>query len=215
VRPLLVGGLVAIAVGVLGIAGTGIAMNATGYNHIGTWSGMTRGDPGQMMGQMMSGTAPEYVGQAQARSLGEQIPTGATINKAHNRLILHGQNVHLVVLASPEGGPDMAFRIAGLTNPVVAVPTGAAVTVQFINGDTDTSHGWELANRQESFAYMPMMGSSLALPGSSAMPLGIPSKDGWPAETISFSVNSPGTYTYLCPVPGHAQKGMHGEFLVG
>ena len=29
--------------------------------------------------------------------------------------------------------------------------------------------------------------------------------------TVSLS---PGTYYYLCPVPGHVQQGMHGTFQV-
>jgi len=24
----------------------------------------------------------------------------------------------------------------------------------------------------------------------------------------------PGTYQYICPMPGHAQMGMHGAFIV-
>jgi hypothetical protein len=31
---------------------------------------------------------------------------------------------------------------------------------------------------------------------------------------LSFTVGVPGTYRYLCPVPGHAQKGMTGTFTV-
>ena len=108
----------------------------------------------------------------------------------------------------------MSFRIAGLINPTISVPRGAAIELEFINGDPDTSHGWELVRGAGSFAYMPMMGSEAAFPGSMGMPLGIPSARGWPAEILSFTAAEPGTYTYLCPVPGHAQKGMHGQFLV-
>ena len=32
--------------------------------------------------------------------------------------------------------------------------------------------------------------------------------------TLSFTAATPGTYYYLCPVPGHAQKGMTGQFTV-
>jgi nitrite reductase (NO-forming) len=34
------------------------------------------------------------------------------------------------------------------------------------------------------------------------------------AGTLTFTAASPGTYRYLCPVPGHAQKGMTGTFTV-
>lgn len=33
-------------------------------------------------------------------------------------------------------------------------------------------------------------------------------------HTGTFSATAPGTYQYLCPVPGHAQEGMAGTFAV-
>jgi uncharacterized cupredoxin-like copper-binding protein len=32
--------------------------------------------------------------------------------------------------------------------------------------------------------------------------------------TLSFTADRDGNFQYLCPVPGHAQKGMVGEFIV-
>jgi nitrite reductase (NO-forming) len=32
--------------------------------------------------------------------------------------------------------------------------------------------------------------------------------------TVTFTASQAGTYHYLCPVPGHAQKGMAGAFTV-
>jgi rusticyanin len=171
-------------------------------------------DPGKMMGPMMAGAAPQYVPQEQARALGDQVPPGAMVDGTSNRITFQTADVHLKVLGSPEVGREMTFRIAGLSNPSITVPRGAKVDVEFINGDPDTSHAWELVRGQGRFAYMPMMGNEAAFPGSMGMPLGIPSSPGWSAETLSFTAAEPGTYTYLCPVPGHAQKGMHGQFLV-
>jgi nitrite reductase (NO-forming) len=34
------------------------------------------------------------------------------------------------------------------------------------------------------------------------------------AGTLSFTAGAPGAYRYLCPVPGHAQEGMAGAFIV-
>jgi nitrite reductase (NO-forming) len=34
------------------------------------------------------------------------------------------------------------------------------------------------------------------------------------AGTLTFTATTPGTYQYLCPVPGHAQQGMTGTFNV-
>ena len=32
--------------------------------------------------------------------------------------------------------------------------------------------------------------------------------------TLSFTATNAGTYEYLCPVPGHAEEGMAGSFVV-
>lgn len=51
-------------------------------------------------------------------------------------------------------------------------------------------------------------------PGSALWFLGNPAAAGMHAGTLTFTAGSPGTYRYLCPVPGHAQKGMTGTFTV-
>ena len=61
---------------------------------------------------------------------------------------------------------------------------------------------------------MPMMIAQPAFPGSALWFLGKPTTAGMHAGTLTFTAASPGTYRYLCPVPGHAQKGMTGTFTV-
>jgi nitrite reductase (NO-forming) len=51
-------------------------------------------------------------------------------------------------------------------------------------------------------------------PGSAVWFLGNPTSAGMHAAILSFTVGPPGTYRYLCPVPGHAQEGMTGTFIV-
>lgn len=215
-------GVAALAVGLLGLVGTGIAaavrtnmLSPTGRPAASS-SGMMGRDPGGMMGSMMSGAASDYLSAGQARQQGDQVPGGATADRSARRITFSSDSmdVRLTALASPPGAPDMTFRIAGMTDPTIMVPAGATVTIELVNGDADTSHGWMLIDGGGSFPYMPMMDDSPAFPGSLAMPLGEPSSQGWPAETVSFVASTPGTYSYICPVPGHAQKGMHGRLIV-
>jgi nitrite reductase (NO-forming) len=61
---------------------------------------------------------------------------------------------------------------------------------------------------------MPMMTSRPAFTGSALWFLGNPATAGMHAGTLTFTAATPGAYHYLCPVPGHAQKGMTGPFTV-
>jgi rusticyanin len=212
-RWLLIGGLLAIAVGTLGLTGTTVATSLGGHGSMMARATMGN-DPGRMMGQMMAGAASRYLSEERARSLADQVPEGASADRVAERLTFRTASVRLEVLGSPQGGPEMSFRIAGLINPTISVPRGATIELEFINGDPDTSHGWELVRGKGSFSYMPMMSSQPAFPGSLGMPLGIPSARGWPAESLSFTATEAGAYTYICPVAGHAARGMQGQFLV-
>ena len=50
--------------------------------------------------------------------------------------------------------------------------------------------------------------------GSALWFLGNPTTAGMHTGTLTFTAAMPGIYHYLCPVPGHAQKGMTGTFTV-
>jgi len=117
-------------------------------------------------------------------------------------------------MMGPAGGPDETFRIAGMVNPAVVVPAGAMVSIQVINADPDTAHGLVVTASSGQTSWMPMMTSRPAFTGSALWFLGNPTTAGMHAGTLTFTAATPGTYHYLCPVPGHAQKGMTGTFTV-
>jgi hypothetical protein len=52
-----------------------------------------------------------------------------------------------------------------------------------------------------------MMTSQPAFAGSALWFLGNPTAAGMHTATLAFTATTPGTYAYLCPVPGHAQEG--------
>jgi hypothetical protein len=101
----------------------------------------TSGDPGQVMGSLFANAPGARVSAAQAAQLGSQIPAGATLDRAANRITFTGTSVRLTVVASPAGGPDERFRIAGLTDPAIIVTAGAQVSIEVINADPGTAHG--------------------------------------------------------------------------
>jgi rusticyanin len=174
----------------------------------------TASDPGQVMGSLFASAPGPRVSAAQAAQLGSQVPAGATLDRAANRIIFTGTSVRLTVLASPADGPDETFRIAGLTDPAITVPAGAQVSIDVINADPDTAHGMVITAGGNTTSPMPMVTAHPAFPGSAVWFLGSPTPAGMHAATLSFTATTAGSYRYLCPVPGHAQEGMTGTFTV-
>jgi rusticyanin len=189
--------------------GTGLPGSMQGTGMMGTGA-----DPGKFMGQLWASAPGPRVSTGQAARLGSQIPAGARIDQAAKAITFSTATVRLVAVASPAGGPDETFRIAGLVNPAITVPAGAKVSIQVINADPDTAHGLVITTSQDISSPMPMMTSRPAFTGSAVWFLGNPTAAGMHTATLTFTATTPGTYHYLCPVPGHAQQGMTGTFTV-
>jgi rusticyanin len=171
-------------------------------------------DPGRIMGSLWAGAPGPRVSAAEAARLGSQAPAGAVVDRAANRITFTGASVHVTALASPSGGRDETFRIAGMTNPAIIVKAGAKVSIQIVNADPDTAHGLVITAGRASSSWMPMMTDRPAFAGSALWFLGNPTSAGMHVGTLTFTASTAGAYQYLCPVPGHAQKGMAGVFRV-
>ncbi len=171
-------------------------------------------DMGKFMGRLWANAPGPRVTPAQAAPLAGQVPAGARVNRAARTIVFTTGSVHLVAVASPAGGPDETFRIAGMVSPKVSVPAGARVSIEVVNADPDTAHGLVITSSQDQSSWMPMMTSRPAFSGSALWFLGNPTTAGMHAGTLTFTASTPGTYHYLCPVPGHAQKGMTGLFTI-
>jgi len=190
---------------------------APGWMRGGTLPGaMTggRADPGKIMGTLWADAPGPRVSPPQAARLGSLVPAGASIGRASHTITFTGADVRLTVVASPAGGPDETFRAAGLVNPAITVPAGARVSIRLINADPDTAHGLVVTASPARSSWMPMMTAAPAFGGSALWFLGNPTAAGMHAGTLTFTASTPGAYRYLCPVPGHAQQGMAGAFIV-
>jgi rusticyanin len=174
----------------------------------------TSADPGKVMGALFADAPGPRVSPAGAARLGGQVPAGATASRAQHKITFSGTSVRFTVLASPPGGKDETFRVAGMTNPAIVVKAGAHVSIEVINTDSGTAHGLVVTAGGAASSWMPMMTARPAFTGSALWFLGNPTSAGMHAGTLSFTASTPGTYRYLCAVPGHAQKGMSGTFIV-
>ena len=170
--------------------------------------------PAKIMGSLFADAPGPRVSPTQAAQLCNETPAGATIDRAANRITFASSSVDLAVLASPAGGPDETFRLAGMVNPTIVVPRGAHVSIEVVNADPDMAHGFVVTASGTSSSWMPMMTAAPAFFGSAVWYLGNPTTAGMHAGTVSFTAGEAGTYQYLCPVPGHAQKGMVGTLVV-
>jgi rusticyanin len=169
---------------------------------------------GKVMGSLFADAPGPRVSAAQAAALGSQVPAGAQVSKTGNTVTFTTSTVRLAIVASPAGGPDETFRAVGLVDPRIVVPARARVSIQVINADPDTAHGLVITAANAGASWMPMMTARPAFTGSALWFLGNPTSAGMHAGTLTFTATTPGTYHYLCPVPGHAQKGMAGTLAV-
>jgi len=174
----------------------------------------TSSDPGTIMGALFANAPGLRISPAQATRLGGQMSAGATVSRTQHKITFSGTSVRLTILASPAGGKDETFRIAGMTNPTIVVKTGTHVSIEVINADLSAAHGLVVTFSGATSSWMPMLTTQPAFPGSALWFLGNPTSAGMHAGTLSFTASTPGTYRYLCPVPRHAQKGMTATFIV-
>jgi uncharacterized cupredoxin-like copper-binding protein len=61
---------------------------------------------------------------------------------------------------------------------------------------------------------MPMTSSPPAFAAAAVWFLGDATAARAHTATVTFTATAAGNYQYLCPLPGHAQKGMAGAFIV-
>jgi rusticyanin len=170
-------------------------------------------DPGEVMGSLFADAPGPRVTSAHAAVLAHQIPAGATVDKSSNRITFTGGSVAYKVVASPAGADDR-FETAGLVNPTITVPAGTRVSVEFVNANTTSAHGLVISAAGASGSWMPMMSAHPAFAGTATWFLGDATNAGAHSTAIAFTASAAGTYRYLCPVPGHAQRGMAGTFIV-
>lgn len=222
-RPLVVGSIAILAAVLIAIAAafatnglsTGSAPAGRATGGVASGNGGNAGNAG-MMGGMSAGQGGRgVVTSVQVSALAIRAREQANVVPAANRISYHTANVLLVMVGAPPGRPGMFWQVDGaLVNPTVVVPAGSRISVQFVNGDPGQHHGFELTTGTPPFPRMAMRDGTVAAPGALIMPLPPPDGSRWYAAHASFTAPPPGTYHYICPVPGHAERGMWGTLVV-
>ena len=173
-----------------------------------------------MMGQGPGGYAAQTLDWNAARAMIQAGAQGATVDTAANTVTYSGSRVTMNVIAVQPDRPDTTFEIAGLVDPTVMIPRGATVTLNLVNMDygADMPHGVVITRFPPPYPYMamPMMGGGI---GYGIPPLTARSDENlqtasYAVGAMQFRASTPGTYYYVCQVPGHAQDGMYGKLVV-
>ena len=171
------------------------------------------GDPGQAMGRFWADAPGPRVDAAAAQLLAAALPARATVDAAANRISFSGRTVHIEVLASASTADD-TFEVAGLIDPTIAVPARSSVTLDLINADSSSAHGIVIGAGTAQTPLMPMMSDPPAFVRAALWFLGDATAAGMHQGSTTFTAATAGTYQYLCPLPGHALRGMTGVFVV-
>ena len=208
-------GIALVSIGLSGLVFTGFA-GPRGWSLPGSPArGAGTGAYAEMMGGAGATAGAALLNNGSLTTLIKRGTRGAAIDRKTNTVTYGGKSVTLVALASPHGKPNMTWEIDGLVNPTMVVRPGTHLRVDLVNMDWGYMHGFELTTTPPPYPYMAMMGISnnflvMPLPARTSRDLAKAryyERD----ETVALSA---GAYYYLCPVPGHAQRGMYGRLVV-
>lgn len=129
--------------------------------------------------------------------------------QADKKSLAVGKTGRLVVRTGPE--EDMlSFRIQGLRNPTLIAKPGSVLHILFVNSDEDMLHNMRFGVAKPPFVVTP---SAVGTVGSADLPH--EEKGKLSAQELAIKVPAtPGTYSYLCTIKGHAKGGMFGTLVV-
>lgn len=131
--------------------------------------------------------------------------------KDKTNLTFTENNIRLVVVTGPED--DMlSYRIQGARNPNLVVPSGATLTVLFVNTDEDMTHDIRFSHVVGDFPIAPATAESA---GTNRLEHETEDGTANAEEIVIKAGEEDGAYKYFCSVRGHAKGGMWGNILVG
>lgn len=186
-------------------------------------------EPGVVMLMLAGFPAAAFSGEHIALYQYVSRSEAAGVVDKHGALHFRGNRIVIPVVAVEPGKPDTTFEVHDEVNPTLVVPAGAELQFTLGNADEGMQHGLDVTARAPTYGqepHLPMM----AMAGRPGMTSGSGTMEKTVAATglVSpatgnksrlalrgtgwFSLK-PGTYYYVCPVPGHARRGMYGKIV--
>lgn len=134
----------------------------------------------------------------------------ATGKKENSNLVFTEKEIRLVVKTGPED--DMlSYRILGMRNPNLIVPSGATLKILFVNSDEDMRHDVRFGHMAKDFDIAVDINETV---GSNRLEHKAEDET-MQAEEIVIKASEDGAYKYFCSIRGHAKGGMWGNIFVG
>ncbi|MFN0280119.1 MAG: hypothetical protein ACKVRN_16200 [Pyrinomonadaceae bacterium] len=119
------------------------------------------------------------------------------------------KEIRLVMITGPED--DMlSYRIQGIRNATLVVPSGAKLKILFVNVDVDMKHDMRFGHVSGEFKASPPITETAGSQKLLAVADGV-----MQAEELVIKANEDGMYKYFCSVGAHAKGGMWGNIAVG
>ena len=134
---------------------------------------------------------------------------GKDNGKVSGKTVTYGKNAHIVIAAVLPGFPFPSFEIHHVKNPTLDIAAGATVKFTFINTNKGFGHSVDVTKKGPPYAVMPQIAPVVVGTGFSPVPTG--GQFGYANFTWKAA---PGTYYYVCEIPGHAATGMFGKIVV-
>lgn len=144
-------------------------------------------------------------------------------------LLFTGKRIVIPVVAVEPGKPDTTFEVHSEVDPTLIVWAGAQLRFMLGNADAGMPHGLDVT------AHAPPYPQTLDLSLMKRTPRDVPMHGARTLEQavavtglvkpatgrgMQIAVRStgwfslgPGIYYYVCPVPGHARRGMYGKII--
>lgn len=130
--------------------------------------------------------------------------------KDGSNLTFTEKEIRLVVKTGP--ADDMlSYRILGMRNPNLVVPSGATLKILFVNSDEDMKHDVRFGHVIKDFEITVETAETA---GSEKLEHKTEDET-MQAEEIVIKAGEDGAYKYFCSVRGHAKGGMWGNIFVG
>lgn len=121
-------------------------------------------------------------------------------------------------------GTDLSLSVEGVqlaySVTELSAPGGEEISVTFNNNSSALQHNWVLVRGGDDVAEQVDQAAlqnapDYTPPASSADVIAqIAMLDPGDSDTVTFTIDEPGSYTFLCTFPGHYQAGMKGTLTV-